>query len=142
MNNQIPETPLISLPETEYEQVPARRRGTKLVMAWVAIDSSAEKNGGKKKVLGPPGSFSGSGNLEFVDNMTGQKQIVPVNFPIANCSSFDEAFGAFDDAMQLHVKLLNAQQQMMQQQAVAAQAAQMRKSQIDNAVRGIEIARR
>lgn len=87
--------------------------------------------------------FGGFAVIQF--NGPQGSQAVPLDFPIGNCKTWDEAFAAFDEAARLHCQVLNVQQNVIAAQLQQQQSAAQRKAQIDkalNGVGGIEIARR
>lgn len=103
-----------------------RRRGPKVINAWKRGESWVD--------------FSGNAQMT-VDSPQGQ-QLVPFQFPINNCYSFEEAFGAFEEAAKLHIRVMHAQHQMTVNQQIAQHQMMQNKATIEKAVRGIELARR
>ena len=109
------------------EELVKRRRNGHLIGAWHDIETGELKD------------FHGTGvlNMETPQGV----QAMNIEFPINNCKTFDEAFAAAQEAINLHVKVLQQQSMAIQQNQIAQQQMAMRAAQIQKAIGGIQIAR-
>lgn len=126
-------------PFTEHQIVYRRKvkDEMRMVIEWRSTGASECTNTGEGSAI--LSHFEGVGPVMQTD---GQRQWVQtIQFPIGNVKSLDEAFAAYDEAKELHVKVMNARHAHIHAQQMQQQQAMQRQHEIQKAVHGIVLAR-